>query len=211
MGITARNASLQEKHDRLERIVDRTTKLLDESGSVGEPLNDSATYRDLAIIMACAVTTKDELDEPRMPDADEVIMNVGNLRSWISQILESAKELGDPDFPVPEKLDLLEYLSELAYEVDEDLSREIDKAREEVRELGNVTRKRDEQREETEPEEEIIDVPPEDIIEEPSDDDILTRAKELYAISDQGEWSELAPVLQQHWIEAAHNDIGGTV
>jgi hypothetical protein len=36
------------------------------------------------------------------------------------------------------------------------------------------------------------------------------RAKELYAMSDQGEWEDLSPALQAMWINAAGRELRET-
>jgi hypothetical protein len=41
-------------------------------------------------------------------------------------------------------------------------------------------------------------------------DRVTERAKELYALSDQGAWEELHPSLQAMWINAADNELRPT-
>lgn len=36
---------------------------------------------------------------------------------------------------------------------------------------------------------------------------VIARARELYALSDQGEWDDLEPWMQASWINAARADL----
>lgn len=38
---------------------------------------------------------------------------------------------------------------------------------------------------------------------------VEARAKELYALSDQGEWDDLEPWMQESWINAAGRELRG--
>lgn len=40
-------------------------------------------------------------------------------------------------------------------------------------------------------------------------EEVKARAKELYALSDQGEWEELHPSLQAFWISYAGRELKG--
>jgi hypothetical protein len=99
-------------------IADIARRLADES-TPGKPIE---TERDMAIIMACCSLTKSELPEDR---DGTTRMDNDNMRRWMEQIAEEARNAGGSAYP-----EILGRLSEFAYEFDEDLSKYFDEQRE---------------------------------------------------------------------------------
>lgn len=112
------NGKLATIHEGLDKILESTARELSAEGE-SKPID---TERDTAIIMVCAALAKSEIPAAKTED-EYAFIN----RSVLTEFLENiASDAGS-------KADVLERLSELAYEYDDELAGKFRKLSREIR------------------------------------------------------------------------------
>lgn len=203
-----------------DRVRQATTTIDHRMVEAVERLGEGALPWQEALSMMALSILKDELPFVEPEDEDSVVLNIGMLKGWVKTIRADVKGImreGPPKTTYPELEDILGVLHEFTYEFDEKLAEEID------------TERRDlcpdrEEVEESEREAELEKLPPkipgsdapEPTAVEPPEESAMdflkrveARAKELYALSNQGTWTDLDTPLQEVWINSARRELEG--
>lgn len=230
MGVN-KNEQLRERHARVDRIIEQTTRALDRFDADSD---DAGKFWPLAVVMGMATLSKSELDEPR---DGTVTIDEDLLRGWVERIREACTHGGGGPAVA------LESLSELAYEFDESLSHVIDENLSSIRteqtepEVASIedenpdvkfTRQefngepgwkaeRGPRQAVSKTKEQALDMlesverhagerKPEQRL---TQKDIDTEAKRLYEISNQGPWDQLTEPLKNQWRGSAKRVLEG--